>query len=149
MSQDTTHEPLLTFPRQVPQPHGHPTEPGEIRWTYGNYNGCPFVKAQIFSHGRDGKTRYVDAGITIKFREIDDVIKALQDIRPRMKGATGSKPASSQASRSRSVNPGDASQTRTKGPVARPRSQMAPEPAARPFGPDDELDAHRVDRDEK
>jgi len=50
----------------------------ELRWDLATIEGNPFVSARIWFRDRDGRWLPTKRGITVRVRELDDVIEALQ-----------------------------------------------------------------------
>lgn len=59
---------LATFERQG----------GEIRWSLDSYDGHRFINGRLWTLGKDGELHPTQKGITIRARELGDVIAALE-----------------------------------------------------------------------
>jgi hypothetical protein len=51
---------------------------GELRWSFDTYEGKPFVSGRVWMRGPDGKFYPTKKGISVRIKEIDDVVSALE-----------------------------------------------------------------------
>lgn len=61
---------LATFERE--------REGGEVRWTFDRYEGRPFVSGRIWTRGHDGNFYPSQKGVTVRLKELGDVIAGLE-----------------------------------------------------------------------
>jgi len=72
-----------TPPRGVPEDRGQrlatfERADGELRWSFDHYEGKPFVAARIWTRGTDGNFYPSKRGISVRVKELGDVIAALE-----------------------------------------------------------------------